>query len=771
MSIVPWTPRFSAGVASQGLSTAWSPTLNRFVSVGSNDFAEYSSDGITWTISQASPVSPSPPLIWNGVSYLVWASTLGLFVGCGQQIDGLSGGIWTSPDGITWTERVVPNALTINQSLFGIAWSEDLGVLAIPSYLTSNVLTSTDGINWTEQIVTGSELTLTVADIVWSKARGTFLGLTNISSTLTSTDGISWVTTLIAPYETGLSYIAYSEALDLYVNATSTVIRSSSDGGTTWVERVPTVDGHTYFTRVTYISRPGIADIGLFMVAGYDAFQVGDWSGAESIDGITWVGNTSVPIFPPGEVFVPEAIAWSPSLNRAVNVGGEGNWTLNNVRTSDNLPVTLVGSAVNPDTGEPVGGETVTITGSFTYEASSRYVLFDMGRMLAQYPTITAGSIVSLGADTGTNHATSVMVTGGTTLTCVSPTGIGVVDIVVVARNPATNLYVVEFYSHNGYTFFSPTLTVLTPATGPSAGGLSVALTGTHLIGEVADAALFTSNQVDVMFGGVSASSVVITSTIAGSCITPPAANGTVTATYVPPYVAAVVTNGLSGTPSVGSIHFAQSGAAWFVYPSTSLSFTDIPTWIDEVTGELRYQATAPGLNWTEFLEESPSIFFVTPNVGLTTGGDPDDPNDANPRPLPVTIVGDFFVRGATVTFGGTSATSIVIQDRYTISCVIPAHAAGSVSVVVTNPSALTGTLTNGFTYILPSPVIVGITPRTGTTVGGVAVTIQGRHFVTGALVSFSGLYATSNVVVHSQEITCVTPRHTKGLKDVRVDQ
>lgn len=66
-------------------------------------------------------------------------------------------------------------------------------------------------------------------------------------------------------------------------------------------------------------------------------------------------------------------------------------------------------------------------------------------------------------------------------------------------------------------------------------------------------------------------------------------------------------------------------------------------------------------------------------------------------------ISGIGFGDGATVTFGGSSAISVVVVDQYTITCVTPAHAAGAVNVVVTNADGGTATLTNGFTYVAPS--------------------------------------------------------------------
>ena len=185
----------------------------------------------------------------------------------------------------------------------------------------------------------------------------------------------------------------------------------------------------------------------------------------------------------------------------------------------------------------------------------------------------------------------------------------------------------------------------------------------------------------------------------------------------------------------------------------------------------LIYQVTSPGPDWSIVTEESPQVFFVSPAIGLTGGGDPDDPNDVSPSPLHVTVCGYFFADLATVTFGGTSATDVEVIDKRNISCYIPAHTAGAVNVIVSNPAAaLSGTLTSGFTYVVQAPVILQVTPATGTSVGGTAVILAGRHFISGAVVSFGELFATSVVVVNSQEITCVTPDGVDGLVDVRVD-
>src|SRR6185369_12041487 len=65
----------------------------------------------------------------------------------------------------------------------------------------------------------------------------------------------------------------------------------------------------------------------------------------------------------------------------------------------------------------------------------------------------------------------------------------------------------------------------------------------------------------------------------------------------------------------------------------------------------------------------------------------------------PVTVNGTGFLAGATVTFGGASATNVVIVNPTKLTAKTPAHAPGTVNVTVTNTNATSGTLTNGYTF------------------------------------------------------------------------
>jgi uncharacterized repeat protein (TIGR01451 family) len=93
----------------------------------------------------------------------------------------------------------------------------------------------------------------------------------------------------------------------------------------------------------------------------------------------------------------------------------------------------------------------------------------------------------------------------------------------------------------------------------------------------------------------------------------------------------------------------------------------------------------------------APTVNAIDPAQGPIAGG------------TAVTITGTNFVDGCAVTIGGVSATSVSFSSATTLTAVTPAHAAGAVDVVVTNPDTQTGNLTSGFTYVAPNgsaPVI-----------------------------------------------------------------
>jgi Domain of unknown function (DUF1929)/IPT/TIG domain/Kelch motif len=88
-----------------------------------------------------------------------------------------------------------------------------------------------------------------------------------------------------------------------------------------------------------------------------------------------------------------------------------------------------------------------------------------------------------------------------------------------------------------------------------------------------------------------------------------------------------------------------------------------------------------------EISASAPSVGSVSPASGATDGG------------TAVTISGQNFLAGATVQLGGVMATNVQVTSSTTIKANTPAHAAGAVSVTVTNPDYQQNTLQSGYTY------------------------------------------------------------------------
>ena len=68
-----------------------------------------------------------------------------------------------------------------------------------------------------------------------------------------------------------------------------------------------------------------------------------------------------------------------------------------------------------------------------------------------------------------------------------------------------------------------------------------------------------------------------------------------------------------------------------------------------------------------------------------------------------------------------------------------------------------------------PAPTVSSVSPNSGSTAGGTAVTITGTNFAAGATVTFGGTAATNVVAVNSTTITATTPAGSAGAVTVTV--
>ncbi len=158
-----------------------------------------------------------------------------------------------------------------------------------------------------------------------------------------------------------------------------------------------------------------------------------------------------------------------------------------------------------------------------------------------------------------------------------------------------------------------------------------------------------------------------------------------------------------------------------------------------------------------------PAISSISPNTGAIGGG------------TRISVSGSNFAPGAVLTLDGLAATNIVVSGG-TISADAPAHSAGAVDVVVTNPDGQSGTLVGGFSYVgLPSfsdtlaPQVGGLDPASGPVDGGTTVVITGANFSNGLQVTFDGAPVASVSVIDSNTLSVMTPAHAAGAVDIRV--
>jgi hypothetical protein len=329
----------------------------------------------------------------------------------------------------------------------------------------------------------------------------------------------------------------------------------------------------------------------------------------------------------------------------------------------------------------------------------------------------------------------------------------------------------------------APTVASISPNSGTTSGGTSITITGTGF-----------QSGATVSMGGSAASGVNVTSSTSITATTPSHAAGAVsvvvtntdsqtgkltngyTYTNPAPNVSSIAPNSgpatggtpvtvtgtgflsgatvsLGGTAATG-VNVASSTSITATTPAhaagaVSVVVTNTDSQSDSLTNGFTYSAANP----------APKVTSIAPNSGPASGG------------TPVTITGTGFLTGATVTLGGTAATGVNVASSTSITANTPAHASGTVSVVVTNTDSQSSTLANGYSYSAgnPAPKVTSIAPSSGPASGGKSVTITGTGFLAGASVSLGGTAATGVKVVSSTSITATTGAHAAGTVSVVV--
>jgi hypothetical protein len=426
-----------------------------------------------------------------------------------------------------------------------------------------------------------------------------------------------------------------------------------------------------------------------------------------------------------------------------------------------------------------------TDSGPLTVTSGNTDLIFGIWDIASATATVTPGSgftgiLNSLDTQGGEQYAEYIQSTASLTPTITLSTGVssygagaaikesssgGTVASVngLVGQHVNSSSLIVQIPQWYGNST-TPTVTSISPSSGPIAGGTSVTITGSNFATGAA-----------VTFGGAAATNVLVVNSTTITAATPAAGSGGTVAvtvtnsngmagslasgfTYLaPPTVTSVSPNqgSTSGSQSVTitGTNFVSGATVTFgsvaatnvtVVNNTTITATTPANSTGAVTVTVTNAGSLSGSLTNGFTYLIiPTVTSVSPASGPTAGG------------TSVTITGTNFASGATVTFGSAAATNAVVVNSTTITATTPAGSAGAVTVTVT-VGGQSGSLANAFTY--GQPTVTSVSPSNGPVAGGTSVTITGTNFAPGATVTFGSASATNVTVVNSTTITATTP-------------
>jgi hypothetical protein len=385
-------------------------------------------------------------------------------------------------------------------------------------------------------------------------------------------------------------------------------------------------------------------------------------------------------------------------------------------------------SSVAPAGGPVSGGTQVTITG--TGFAPDSHVFF------------------------GTAAASSFVINSPTSITASTP---------AVATPQSVDVTVTTFGGtspSNGadsFSYGSPTVSDVSPNAGPLSGGSVVYISGHG----------FTPDAT-VTFGGIAASSVIVNSGTAISATSPAGIAGSVD-------VVVTTFQGTSATSAVDQFTYDPAPTVTGISPAQGSKYGGTAVTITGTNFTSGTSATFGGLyasvtvlSSTTLVATSPNYYYAyywynyyyprTVNVVVTTPGGSSVASSAdqytfeNPPTVyslstnaggngtSVSITGWGFTSDATVKFGSTQATNVVVNSYSAMTATAPSGS-GTVYVTVTDSNG-TSPQQNNIVFAYSAPVVSGVQPNAGPTGAGNWVWVSGSNFVPGVSVTFGGVQA-----------------------------
>lgn len=228
-----------------------------------------------------------------------WSPELSLFVAVANS--GVNNRVMTSPDGITWTSRIVSN-----DSWRSVCWSPELTLfVAVGHGVTNRVMTSSNGINWTNRSATANEWN----SVCWSSELAIFCAVAESGTAdraMTSPDGINWTARTTSNFL--YTSVCWSPDLTLFcaVAADGTQVMTSPNG-TAWTNRAQAQNNQ--WRSICWSS-----DLTLFVAVSLN----GTNRVQTSPDGTNWTVRTHA------EDNQWQSVAWSPEFSLFMAVANDG---------------------------------------------------------------------------------------------------------------------------------------------------------------------------------------------------------------------------------------------------------------------------------------------------------------------------------------------------------------------------------------------------------------------------------------------------------------
>ncbi|MDQ0872139.1 uncharacterized protein YegL [Paenibacillus sp. V4I3] len=437
----------------------------------------------------------------------------------------------------------------------------------------------------------------------------------------------------------------------------------------------------------------------------------------------------------------------------------------------------------NPD------GSSLTIPGGYTYIAPPvekleiQSVTPNTGLVTGKDIVYIVGNKFESGLKVyfGNDEAPIITYYSGQKIKVTSPVvaNAGTVDVKVV--NPDnTSATMAGGFTYNQLPIQqAPSITDITPNSGPIAGGDILYINGANFVQGMN--LFFGSTQVPVSTFYSSSRIKVVSpaSTLAGpvdvKVVNPDGQENILASGYTfiapPPPAAPVVT---TLTPNSGEkiggeiiyidgqnfvngvkIYFGSNQANVLTYYSASRLKVSAPS--STLAGQVDVKAVNPDSQEGTLAKgytyltppplPAPLINSLTPNKGLLPGGEL------------IVINGTGFQQGATVTFGSKTVNLTTFTSAIKVSVTAPSSASvGTVDVKITNPDGQSFTFVQGYTYELPVPTITNLTPNHGPLAGGTVVYIDGTNFDPNMTVKLNGQSVPISSYYGSTRIKIITP-------------